>query len=101
MIRVQELTQQMKVAQLSIRTNQRGSIIDTTNKSDSNFDIAKEIITTGFNSTIYENSAYSNVTTVDNNIVTNVTANEDENKIDINIILILKNQYLKKRLGLK
>lgn len=77
MIRVQELSQQMKGAQLSIRTNQRGSIIDTTNKSDSSFDRAKETITTGINTTIYENSAYSNATTVDNNIVTNVTANED------------------------
>ena len=91
MIRVQELTQQMKVAQLSIRTKQRGSIID----------ITKETITTGFNSTIYENSAYSNVKTVDNNIVTNVTANEDENKIDINIILILKSQFLMERLRQK
>ena len=45
--------------------------------------------------------AESNGTTVDNNTTTNVTTNEDENNTDINIILILKNQYLKKRLRLK
>ena len=77
MMRVQELTQQMKGAQLSIKTNQRGSIIDTINKRDSSFDRAKETITMGINTTKYENNAYSNATTVDNNIVTNVTANED------------------------
>ena len=82
------------------RTNQRGSIIETTNESDSNFDIAKETAP-GINTTIYENSAYSIVITVNNNIVTNLTINEDEKNTGISIILILKNQYLKKRLRLK
>ena len=92
MIVVQELTKQMKVVQLS-RMKERGSSIDTTNESDSNFDILKETAT-GFNTTIYENSTYLNVmtdensaesngTTVVNNTVTNVTTNEDENNTDI------------------
>ena len=93
------------------RKNERGSTIDTTNERDSDFDIAKETIE-GINTIIYEKSVYSDVTrdensaesngtTVDNNTVTNVTTNKDENDTDINIIGILKNQYLKKKLRLK
>ena len=45
--------------------------------------------------------AETNGTTVDNNTTTNVKTNEGENNTDINIILILKNQCLKKRLRKK